>query len=342
MNKSTKRILVTRNDKLGDVVVSTPVFLSLRHSFPDAHIAALVSPAGFEAVKDNPRLNEVLVDDKQGEHRARRGFKQLVAEVKKRNFDSALILFSDWRMGRLCMLAGIPERIGPASKLAQLFYTRRIRQRRSRSIKHEADYNLELAGELGAVIVRKTELWTSAFVKQKAEQFFNKLNLDPKQPIVGIHPGGGGSSRNWSVEKYAELANELTDKLGVTVFITNGPGEEELVERLADMLTAPAYSYPNHYGIQFLAELIKRFKVFVSANTGPMHIAAAVGTPSVSFFSPLIVTRPKRWGPIGNSNIVLSPELPECKNCRPQNCGHADCLESIPITEALAAVKKLL
>ncbi len=336
------RILVTRNDKLGDVIVSTPVFLSLRQSFPNAHIAALVSLAGFEVLKDNPHLNEVLVDDTQGEHQGRRGFKQLVAEVKQRNFDSAIILFSDWRMGQLCMMAGIPKRICPASKLAQLLYTKRIRQRRSKSIKHEADYNLELAAELGASIIRKTELWTPDFVKQRAQQFFDKLDIDPKAPIIGIHPGGGGSSRNWSIKRYAELGNELIDKLGATIFVTNGPGEEELVTQLADSLKTPAYRYPNHYGVQFLAELIKRFNICVSANTGPMHIAAAVGTPTVSLFSPLIVTRPQRWGPIGNKHVVLSPKLPECKNCRPKHCGHADCLELIPISEVLAAINKLL
>jgi ADP-heptose:LPS heptosyltransferase len=336
------RILVTRNDKLGDVVLATPVFLSLRRSFPKAYIAALVGPAGYEVVRDNPRLDEILVDDERGKHRGWPGFKLLVEEIRQRQFDAALILFSDWRMGALCRLAGIPERIGPASKLAQVFYTRRILQHRSRSTRHEADYNLELAEVLGATPVRTLEVWTSSEVEQEAERFFNELRLPSRQPLIGIHPGGGGSSKPWSVERYAQLADGLADKLGAAVFITHGPGEEEMVEQLASSLKAPPYRYPGSYGIQLLAELIKRFKVFISSNTGPMHLAAAVGTPTVSLFSPLIVCRPQRWGPIGNKHIVLAPDLPACKKCRPHKCGHPECLDLIPAERVLEAAANLL
>jgi ADP-heptose:LPS heptosyltransferase len=337
-----ERILVTRNDKLGDVVLATPVFLSLRRSFPQAHIAALVSPAGYEAVRDNPHLSEVVVDDERGENRGWPGFLKLVERVKQKRFDTALILFSDWRMGCLSLMAGIPRRIGPASKPAQIFYTKRIRQHRSRSIRHEAEYNLELAQVLGAEPVLKTEVWTSAGVKEEAERFFEKLGLDPQQPLIGIHPGSGGSSRNWSIEHFAKLANSVVDKLGASIFITHGPGEEQLVERLVSSLRVPPYRYPGNYGIQLLAEIIKRFKVFVSSNTGPMHLAAAVGTPSVSLFSPLIVCRPRRWGPIGNKHIVLIPELPECRRCRPDKCNHPDCQDLISAEQVFEAVIKLL
>lgn len=337
-----RRILVTRNDKLGDVILATPVFLSLRRSFPDAYIAALVSPAGYEVVKDNPHLDEVLVDDEQGKHQGLWGFRQLVAEVQNRQFDTALILFSDWRMGQLCLLAGIPQRIGPATKPAQLLYTRRIRQRRSESIRHEARYNLDLAEDIGAAPVCRTEVYTSFEAKQAAEQFINKLRVSSKKPLIGIHPGGGGSSRTWSVTRYAELANGLTDELGAAIFITHGPGEEEMLERLSSDLKIPPYRYPGDYSIQVLAEIIKHFDVFISTNTGPMHLAAAVGTSSVSLFSPLIVCRPQRWGPIGNKNIVLMPELPECKDCRPDKCANPDCLDLIPAKQVMEAAVKLL
>ncbi len=342
MNKSAKRILVTRNDKLGDVILATPVFLSLRLSFPDAYIAALVSPAGYEVVKDNPHLNDILVDDKQGKNRGLWGLRQLVAEVQNRYFDTALILFSDWRISQVCLLAGIPQRIGPATKLAQLLYTRQVKQRRSKSIRHEARYNLDLAEEIGATPVCKTEVYTSPEAKAEVAQFFDKLGFDSKKPLVGIHPGGGGSSRTWSVERYAELANELTDKTKAAIFITHGLGEEETVERLSLNLKIPPYRYSGDYGIQVLAEIIKRFNVFISANTGPMHLAAAVGAPSVSLFSPLTVCRPQRWGPLGNKNIVLLPELPECKDCRPDKCANPDCLDLISAEQVLEATLKLL
>jgi ADP-heptose:LPS heptosyltransferase len=221
------RILVTRNDKLGDVILATPVFLSLRRSFPKAYIAALVSPAGYEVLKDNPHLDEVLVDDARGEHRGWPGFLKLVEAVKQRHFDTVLVLFSDWRMGCLSRLAKIPQRIGPASKPAQIFYNRRLRQSRSRSIRHEADYNLELAQMLGAHAIRQAEVWTSPEAKQQAERFFHEQGIDFSRPLIGIHPGCGGSSRNWSINRYAELADSLMNNPGIGILITHGPQEEE-------------------------------------------------------------------------------------------------------------------
>ncbi len=336
----TNRILVIRNDKLGDVILATPVFLSLRSAFPKSYIAALVSAAGYGAVKDNPYLNTVIVDDIKGKHAGKTGFLRLAEKIRAEKFDAVLVLFSNWRMGRLCYQAGIPTRIGAASKIAQIFYTKRIYQHRSACLRHEAEYNLELAAVLGAEPILKTQVYTGAEVKKQAALFFDSLKLDAKRPLIGIHPGSGGSAVSWPLDKYIELANLLTTELGAGIFITHGPGEEDKVQYIAKKLNKPPYYYHGNYSIQFMAELIKRFKVFVSSNTGPMHLAAAVGTPCVSLFSPLIATNATRWGPIGNKNKALTPALPECRKCIPDKCIHFNCLDLISAKQVAQAVGK--
>ena len=150
-----KKILVTRTDRIGDVVLSTPVFKSLKNSFPSVSISVLVRPYTKDIVTNNPNIDEVIIYDPEGEHKTISGLLKLAKEIEKRNFDTALILFLDFKVGLLTYLSKIPRRIGPGTKLAQIFLTDRIKQHRSKVDKHETDYNLELAEILGAKPVRQ-------------------------------------------------------------------------------------------------------------------------------------------------------------------------------------------
>jgi len=330
------RILLTRNDKLGDVILATPVIASLAASVPQAEIWALVRPACKEVVQDNPHLQGVLLDEGGAE-----GFSRLLDQIRSLKFDAALILFSDFRMGLLCCLAGIPRRIGPASKIAQIFYTRRIKQHRSKAERHESDYNLELAQVIGAQPLRRLEVVTSNQVQAEVEDFFNRLPRDRSKLLVGIHPGSGGSDRNWRPERYAEFMQAAVRELGADVLITSGPEDKEILRRVTAKFTDKYFAYPPDHGLQALAEILRHVDVFVSGSTGPMHLAAAVGTPTVSLFSPLWVCRPERWGPLGNPQVTLQPDLPICHKCRPQKCGHPHCVELVSAKQVLDAVRSL-
>jgi len=333
-----KKVLITRTDRIGDVVLSTPVFISLKKSFPSVSISVLVRPYTKEIVTDNPNLDEVIIYDPEGEHKTIGGLLKLAKEIEKKNFDTALILFLDFKVGLLTYLSKIPKRIGPGTKLAQIFLTDRIKQHRSKVDKHETDYNLELAEILGAKPIRQSEIYIPYEITKRIDNFFSSI----VNPIVGIHPGSGGSARNWKSERYAELANKIIGKTGAAVFVTGGPGEEELLDRIISSIKGKAVKYISYDGIKELAGVIKKFNIMVGPSTGPIHIATAVGTPVVSIYCPIFVCQPKRWGPIGEKDIVLMPDVPFCKKCVFEKCKYYDCMDMISVDRVFEEVGKRL
>jgi len=340
-----KKILITRTDRIGDVVLSTPVFKSLKNSFPSISISVLVRPYTKDIVTNNPNIDEVIIYDPEGEHRTIRGLLKLAKEIREKGFDTALILFLNFKVGLLTYLSGIPRRIGPAAKLAQIFLTDRIKQHRSKVDKHETDYNLELTEILGVKPIRQSEIYIPDEITKKVNVFFSELLTHNSQlitPIVGIHPGSGGSARNWKSERYAELANKIIGKTGAAVFVTGGPGEEELLDRIISSIKGKAVKYISYDGIKELAGVIKKFNIMVGPSTGPIHIATAVGTPVVSIYCPIFVCQPKRWGPIGEKDIVLMPDVPFCKKCVFEKCKYYDCMDMISVDRVFEEVEKRL
>src|SRR3989338_7347536 len=340
-----KKILVTRTDRIGDVVLSTPVFISLKNSFPSISISVLVREYTKDIVTDNPNVDEVIIYDPEGEHKNIKGLLKLAKEIEKKKFDTALILFLDFKVGLLTFLSKIPRRIGPGTKLAQIFLTDRIKQHRSKVDKHETDYNLELAEILGAKPVRQSEIYVPDKITKKVNVFFSELlthNLQLITPIVGIHPGSGGSARNCKPERYAELADKIIDKTGAVIFVTGSPAEDELLDRLVSIIKGKAFKYISYGGLKELAAVIKRFNVLVGQSTGPIHIATAVGTPVVSIYCPIFVCQPKRWGPIGEKDIALMPDVPFCKKCIFEKCKYYDCMDKISVDTVFKEVEKRL
>ncbi|MBI3583745.1 MAG: glycosyltransferase family 9 protein [Nitrospinae bacterium] len=340
-----KRILVTRTDRIGDVVLSTPVFKSIKSSFPSVSISVLVRPYTKDIVTNNPNIDEVIIYDPEGEHRTIRGLLKLAKEIEKRNFDTALILFLDFKVGLLTFLSKIPRRIGPGTKLAQIFLTDRIKQHRSKVDKHETDYNLELTEILGAKPIRQSDIYIPDEITKKVDKLFLSLVTRHSSlitSIVGIHPGSGGSARNWKPERYIELAEKIINKTATTVFITGGPAEEKLVDGIVGNIKGKAFKYISYSGLKELAAVIKRFNVIVGPSTGPIHIATAVGTPVVSIYCPIYVCQPKRWGPIGSNDIAIVPDVPFCEKCIFEKCEYYDCMDRISVHMVFKEVAKRL
>lgn len=362
------RILITRTDRIGDVVLSTPVFRSIKSSFPSVFISVLVRDYTKDIVTNNPYIDEIIIFDPEGEHKTIKGMLKLAKEIEDRKFDTALILFLDFRVGLLTYLSKIPCRVGPATKISQIFLTDRVVQHRSKVEKHEGDYNLELAEYLGAKPIRQSEIYIPDEITKKVDTIFSELripNPEPRTPIIGIHPGSKGSARNWRVEKYAELADKIIDKTGAIIFLTGGPEEDELLDKIiyphtySQRLAIPIpnnsslggigvgvkgkiVKYISYGGLKELSAIIKRFNVMVGPSTGPIHIATAVGTPVVSIYCPIFVCQPKRWGPIGEKDIAITPDVPFCKRCVFEKCKYYDCMDRITVDMVFEEVKKRL
>ncbi len=307
-----RRILVIRPDRIGDVVVATPVFRALRMHFPDAFLAALVRPVTEPILRHNPRLDTVLVDDYEGAHAGRAGFLDRLRLLRSLRFDTALMLLPTERHAWMTFLAGIPHRIGVGTKLYQaLTFTRSVSRNKYIPLRHEADYNLDLARRLG---VNSDDLSAELFLTEEelshAEGLLAARGRDISRPLVTLHPENGGSAPNWTAGVYVDLARNLIDTLpDAQILVLLSPAGRALGEMFTGISSERILSPLVESDLRMVMGCIGASDVTVSASTGPMHLAAGLKIPTVNMFCPLTACSPFLWGPKGNrAEIILPPE----------------------------------
>ena len=284
-------LLIVRTDRLGDVLLTTPVSRRLREKrFPQAHIAWLVKPYTAPLLEHNPDVDQVIIDW-GGPAKA------LVERLREEKFDAAIVAYPRWRMAWALWRAGVPMRIGPASKWYSVFFNRRIWQHRSEGAKHEADYNLDLLAPLGVSFQRTaTRLELTPEEKAWARSFLESNRISFRKPVMGLHPGSGGSSARWPLTHFMELGDRLQEA-GYDVVVTGGPGEDYQNIMIDNMRRIPVFVAAGSISIRQLASILSCLNLVVSNSTGPLHMAVAVGVPTVSVYSPIPTCHPRRWGP---------------------------------------------
>jgi heptosyltransferase-3 len=285
-----EKILIVRTDRIGDVLLTTPISRRIRESRPDAHISWLVKSYTAPLLEGNPDVDQVLIDN--GESAT-----LLANRLKQEKFDIAIIAFPRWRAAWAVWKAGIPKRIGPASKIYSLLFNDRIFQHRSEGKKHEADYNLELLEPLGISFKRTpSRLVITEEEKKWARTLLEGHRISFQKPIVCLHPGSGGSSERWPLQYFMRLGDRLQEA-GYDVIVTGGPGEDYQNIMIDQMARIPVFIPAGSISVRQLASILSQVNLMVSNSTGPLHIAVALGTPTVSVYSPLPTCHPRRWGP---------------------------------------------
>jgi len=337
-----RRILVSRTDKIGDLILSLPVFETLKASFPKAHLTALVSSYASEVVKDQPAVHQVVTLPHSW------SVFRLAAEIRALKPDAFVALYPRPKIAWAAFLAKVPIRVGTAYRWYSFLFSRKVSVHRSVCDRHEAEYNLDLARALGArKIVKNLRFPLQKKHRLFAENYFRSSGVRPKDRVIVVHPGHRGSALNWSVERYAEAVEKMARWNGVRILLTGGREEKPLLSRLTGMLSKlPESKKPlvmaGECDLKELAALYERGACFLSGSTGTMHLAAAVGTPVVSLFCPVPTATPKRWGPwTKGKTAVLMPKNLTCPDCASGRCRQHDPMDSIPVEEVLRTVKRL-
>lgn len=335
---SPKHILVARTDKIGDLLLSLPVFQTLREAFPQAKITALVSPQTKEIVQGHPAVDAVETVEK-GE----RVF-QLAGRLKKIKADTFIILYPRARLVLAAWLARIPLRIGTAFRWYSFLLNSKVKVHRSRCDRHEVEYNLDLVKPLGVTPESQKILFP---ITQTDRDFARDLLREKGIPegtrYMVVHPGHKGSALNWKPERYGEAVERLCRIKNLKVVITAGAEETTQVSRVTAMLPPlPLEQKPalliGECTLKQLAAVYERAVCFLSGSTGTLHLAAAVGTPTVSLFCTIPETTPVRWGPWGNKSTVLMPENLKCPDCKAGVCLKHDSMDAITVDMVLDAV----
>lgn len=302
MSTQRKKILIVRNDKLGDFMLAWPAFACLKQSLPNCEIHVLVNPYTADMAQLCPSIDQVVLDP--GANASMSEQLSFSKSLKQQNYAAAITLFSTTRIGWLLLLAGIPYRLAPATKIAQLFYHSRLKQRRSRSEKPEYAYNQDLMikylNDSGINSIQQPQPpyleFDAAEIEQIRNTFCQAHQIKPEQRLVFIHPGCGGSANNLSLEQYAELGRNLKSRNGHHIIVSAGPGEIEQAETVADKLGDTAHTvYHSTEGLKRFAQHIAFADLFISGSTGPLHIAGALNCNTAAFYPRRRSATALRW-----------------------------------------------
>ncbi|HEX8424647.1 MAG TPA: glycosyltransferase family 9 protein [Pyrinomonadaceae bacterium] len=295
MNFDPQNILVIDFGQLGDVVLSLPALHTIRAKFPRAHITVAVGKPGKAVVEMSNAADETLVVDRVS---LRDGSKplsiwrigRLVKEVRARRFDFVIDLHSLSETNLLGFLSGAPQRLYARRPTRSLDFLSNFRPRpaiEDRS-KHAVDRYLDVVAPLGAVeaasVSRVPRLRTRAEDVRAVDEMLRKERAGTDAPLIGMFPGAGHPSRCWPLARFCELAQRLENNDGVRTLVFAGPEERALVKAMRAQFPRSAVIF-DRLSVPQLAAAAARVSVFVSNDTGPMHIAAAVGTPVVILMS---------------------------------------------------------
>jgi heptosyltransferase-2 len=331
-------ILIARNDRLGDWVLTLPLVEELKRAFPEARLDAMATPSVAPLLERYPGIGSVLPSPSPGW----RGFWDAAGRVRRGGYDAVIVVHPDMRDTLVVWAAGVRVRVGNGYRGYSIFYNRRVCFHRSPSAHHEVEYNLKYLEGLGLEAppgVPAPRLAVTEEDRAAARELLERKGFTGDAYVV-IHPGCGGSSLNWSAERYRVLAAETSRTSGYAVVVTGTPGEAALAANVVGE-GAGRYNVAGETDLGTLLGVLAGARLFISGNTGPMHLAAAVGTPTLSLFSPLRSGSPTRWGPWVEPSTVLVPPSFSCDACPGEECEDYNCMEAIPVEEVLAAARRL-
>ncbi len=333
------RILVIKLSAVGDVVLVTPSLRALRARFPKAHITVLVGREGRELLHRCPFVDELVVFDRVRDGNFL-GLLRLAKKLRSAQVDLVIDFQNNWISHWLGALSGAPQRYGYGARRWSWLLTHRAVPPKAPMPPVERQFRLlQLLGIEGASA--RLELWPGPLDDAKAAELLQGSWIAESQPVVVIHPGSHPEwlSKRWPIEYYAQLIDRLTVTVKARVVITGSAEEKPLADQIHRSTKVKPILAAGMTSLNELGALVRQAQVFVSGDTAPLHIAAAVGTPLVALFGS---TDPVRHLPPSPHLKLLKKDLP-CSPCYRSVCyrpgaGHMECMRSISVDAVLEAI----
>ncbi|MEW6162423.1 MAG: lipopolysaccharide heptosyltransferase II [Nitrospirota bacterium] len=341
-HKSCKNLLVRGVNWIGDAVMTLPALKVLRKAIPEARISLLVKPWVSPIFEKDPNVDEIIIYD--AEYEGIIGKIKLSRMLRKKNFCAAVLFQNAFEAALITFLAGIKERVGYDRDGRGFLLTTAVSVPQDEGKVHQINYYLNLLKQIGVKAeYSEPYIYLSLDERLSARKFLQ----DMKRPIVGINPGATyGSAKRWFPERFAEVANWFIKDTNGSVVFFGGKSEVDISDEIfkkmnPELRTSNSMlSLTGKTSLRKLTSLISECDVFVTNDSGPLHIACAVGTPLVAIFGS---TDPKLTGPVGYSNVVIPPDL-SCSPCFERTCKSNDmrCMYAITSDDVYYGIKKLL
>jgi lipopolysaccharide heptosyltransferase II len=327
------RILILKLSAIGDCLVASPLARALRERYPEAHLAWAVQSKAKTVVEGNPYLDEVIVQEK-----GLGGLIQTMGQVRRARFDAVLDVQGALKSAPISWATRAKWRVvsSRAEPIARRVANRVVPM--PTPPPHALEQYLRVASALGIdpQTPRRLVLATNESEAAWADAFW-KDNGMPER-IVALNPGSARPIKAWPAAHFIELAH-LLESRGIRTLLIGGPTDRETVAQIESAVQPRPFNAAGKTNLRQLGALLKKCSLLVSADTGPMHIAAGVGTPVVALFGP---TDPRRTGPIGENHVVLTRNLP-CRPCFQQpTCERYECLTDMRPQDVFEAVLRAL
>jgi heptosyltransferase-1 len=326
------RFLLVRLGSLGDIIHALPAAGALRDTFPDARIDWVVESKWARLLNGNPDLtNGVAVN-----RGSRGGLALAVRQLRSGNYTCAIDFQALYKSALLAFASGARRRIGFKSSyaregLAAAFYTDRLNPRGP----HKVDHNLTLAECAGARPAKPR--FPLAVDAEDEDRAARELSAQGVKDFFVLNPGGGWISKCWPAERYGELHRKIVERFGWRGVISFGPGEENLAREVISAAGNPRPA-ATPLGLGPLMALLRAAKFVVSADTGPLHLASALGAPVIGLYGP---TDPSRNGPYSSDDVVVRNPHASVTTYR-REASYSPAMLSITVDQVLAAIEQRL
>lgn len=337
------RILVLQTAFLGDAVLTTPLFATIKKNIPDAVISCIIRPEWKPVLEHSKHVDELLCFDKRGKDSGPAGTLRFALELRKKKYDVALCPHPSFRSGLILRVANIPKRIGFDDAAGHMFFNHLVKRNEKQ---HEVQKVLSLCSLIGIDPENWVEtLHVSPDPTIDVDALVGPLGIGSDEVVVGVHPGSVWGTKRWIPEKFAKVCRVVA-KQGFKVVVFGTKQERQLVKEVVS--NAEHQAVIPCFGLS-LNELIsvydKKVGVYISNDSGPMHIACALGKPVVAIFGSTVPEQ--GYAPVSEMSAVAQVDRLKCRPCGPHGhdqCpeGHFDCMKKLEPHTVLLALRVLM
>ncbi len=327
------RILISRTDRLGDLILALPLAETIKLRYPDCQVDVLPSLYASPILEGNPRIDKIVRVQNDQLKSSKLYRKDLLHRLRMNNYKAVVALYPERQICRLFHKAGIPFRVGTVGRFHSVFFSHHLFHTRKANKKHECEYNLDFLEFFkdGETVTRPT-VYPAEKDLRNARRVLNEAGIG--ENFVVLHPGSGGSADRWPLSKFIELYGNL-ESSGLEVVISGSDDEGKLIEKAAKDFDLEVRHIAGETDLRTLAAVLSLSNTVVANSTGPLHLAVAVGTKVVGLYPGKRIMSPVRWGPLGDGHQVIQPPGSESDEAPPDQRA---LMETIKVQKVAGAV----
>jgi heptosyltransferase-2 len=332
-----KRILIVNVNWLGDAILTTPVFKAIKEKYPSVYVAVMCVNRVKEIFENNPYIDEIIVFDEKEEQKNLSAKLEFIKSLKTKSFDTAFFIHRSFTRILICFLAGIKNRIGYQRHKNSFILTTKVNP--SREYIHRQDYYLYLFEATGIPI---TDRMPQVFPLPRFKDKFSKVISDVKEKysyIAGINPAANWLLKRWPASNFSILCDRLIKELKCAVIFVGAAKDSVIAEEVIFEMKEPSYNLCGRTNLKELGALMGEMGIFISNDSGPAHLAAALGIKTIVLFGP---TSSQITSPRGQHVTIIKKDIACTIPCYKLNCKDNICMKNITVEEVFLAARDIL